>query len=49
MDSYSPSDESDERSKEASTASMMDRRAFCTSCWANDSALCCVGNGCDHA
>jgi hypothetical protein len=46
----SPSDdESDERSNEASTGSMIDRRAFRTSCWAGDNALCCVGDGCDRA
>ena len=49
VDSCSPSDESDERSNEARTGSMIDRRAFRTSCWADDSALCCVGDGCDRA
>ena len=47
-DGCSPSDESDERSNEGSTGSIVDRRAFRTSCWADDSALCCV-DGCDRA
>ena len=45
----SPSEESDERSNEASTGSMMDRCAFRTSCWADDSVLCCLDDGCDCA
>ena len=44
----SPSGESDERSKKASTGSMMDLCAVHTSCWADDSALCCVSDSCDR-
>jgi hypothetical protein len=47
--SCSPSDdESDERSNEASTSLTIDRRAFRTSWWAEDSVLCCVGDGFDR-
>lgn len=45
----SSSDESDERSNEASTGSIIVRLAVRTSCCADESALCCFVDGCDRA